>query len=539
MPMSVTPPTLSHPAEQRAAANFRENRDSLERSQPGLASLAHAPAEPLEWILARDGSLTCMLTGERWWDNCSLPRRAGEFMFKKMVTPGVVASFLRPAHAAHLRVTLDMLEPQQAIIALIPEPQVFWVMLHCEDFCQDIAAGRVWFAVGPHWESQLAELFVANPGLPTPSQFIRPIAIDNEPADAMVGPAQKVFADESERRSAQIRSRVSVWKPAPRAKKLCIVAPSRFRLWNDAPHTLHQTLSASREFEVSRFDSDSPRTASPVALCKLATNCDAAITANISRADLSGVFPASMPLITWVTFPRIPAFEGTSPDDALLLADESWQRLAIEAGWPEARTKVAGWPATQLSASGNALSLITDITTLEVPKAVAGFSSQRILWESIQHELLNNPFAVGTDIDGYLKRWQTKCDVDSEHLDRVLFIESLIVPAYQQGLARLLMHNRISLALHGTGWTELPEFAPYASGPVTSRERFEQIIQSSAALVHAWPIAYAHPIQSIGLPVIRATSTADLLRQVKAPRRQPPKDPSQMLSAELLRSWLI
>ena len=112
-------------------------------------------------------------------------------MFKKMLTPGVVACFLRPAHAAHLRVTLDMLESQQAIVALVPEPQTAWMLLHCEDFASDIAAGRLWFAVGAHWESQLAELFVANPGLPTPSQFIRPIAIDNEGADVMIGPGAK------------------------------------------------------------------------------------------------------------------------------------------------------------------------------------------------------------------------------------------------------------------------------------------------------------------------------------------------------------
>jgi hypothetical protein len=535
--MSLTSPQVTeNAAEQRAAANFRANRAALDQSQPGVISLAHAPLDSLEWIFARDGSLTCLLPGERWWGDCSLPRRAGQFMFKKMLTPGVVACFLRPAHAAHLRVTLDMLEPQQAIVALVPEPQTAWVLLHCEDFASDIAAGRLWFAVGAHWESQLAELFVANPGLPTPSQFIRPIAIDNEGADVMIGPAQKVFAEESDRRTAQIRSRVAAWKPADRVRKLCVVAPSRFRLWNDAPHTLHQSLASSSEFEISRFDSDSPRTASPAALCKLASTCDTAITANISRADLPGVFPASMPLITWVTFPRVPAFDANCPNDVLLLADQSWQRQAVAAGWPTARAKIAYWPSMQHASAGPAISLMADTRLLDVPTAITSFSSQRILWESIREELLNSPFAIAGDIDAYLKRWQTKCDVDAEHLDRSLFIERLIVPAYQQGLARLLLQNRIPIALHGLGWPDLSEFAPYASGPIATRERFEQVVQSSAALIHAWPINYTHPIHATGIPTIRASSGADLFRQLHAPRRQPPRDPRDTLSTNLLRS---
>ena len=41
MPMSLTSPqVMGNAAEQRAVANFRANREALDRSQPGVISLA-------------------------------------------------------------------------------------------------------------------------------------------------------------------------------------------------------------------------------------------------------------------------------------------------------------------------------------------------------------------------------------------------------------------------------------------------------------------------------------------------------------------
>src|SRR5205807_9778189 len=117
--------------------------------------------------------------------------------------------FLSPLHAAQLRVALDRLERSQAIVAIIPDATTLWVVLHCEDFSQDIAAHRLWFAAGENWEAELERLFVDQPGLCTPSQFIRPILADPEAADRLIAPAQKIFSTEGSRRAEQIRQLAS------------------------------------------------------------------------------------------------------------------------------------------------------------------------------------------------------------------------------------------------------------------------------------------------------------------------------------------
>ena len=154
-------PSESTPAPARDAAGLAArhlalNLAALSTSQPELTP----PALPnLTWLFARDGSLTALVDGERWWAGCSVPRAAARFMLKTMDVRGTVGCFLYPSHAAQLRVALDRLHARQAIVAIVPEPQTFAVLLHAEDFSRDIAAGRLWFATGDSWEEELEAIF--------------------------------------------------------------------------------------------------------------------------------------------------------------------------------------------------------------------------------------------------------------------------------------------------------------------------------------------------------------------------------------------
>ena len=85
----------------------------------------------------------------------------------------------------------------------------------------------------------------------------------------------------------------------------------------------------------------------------------------------------------------------------------------------------------------------------------------------------------------------------------LLFIERLILPAYQQSIARALLGKYIPLRLFGKCWEEIEEFAPYAAGPVNSRQHFHEILGGSGALVHVWPTSHVHPVEFTTLPVIR------------------------------------
>ena len=543
--MTQTLPPQSARADAASAnKNYLSNLSELRLLQPTVADQLRCTAVEIEWVFASDGSLTGLEPGERWWGGCSLPRRAGQFMFKTMEIPGVVACFLNPIHAAYLRVTLDRLEGHQAIVAIVPDPQVLWVMLHCEGFTKEIKSHRLWFVSGETWEQDLAKLFIENSGLPTPSQFIRAISTDNALSDCLINPAQKIFAEESNRRGAQVRALAERWPRRQRAeRRLCIVAPSRFRLWNDAPIVFAKTIRHALGGEVSfcEFDSDDPSSASPLALARAGSDCDVTVTANLFRTDLPGILSDDMPLITWVTLPRVPPRESGGRLDRLLLADPAWREQAISLGWPPEQLHLAAWPISLANpAPGEQISLIADSVTLDLPRQVSEFSSHQLLWELIQSELPRDPFAIGAGADEYLTQRMARLRIAPEGFDKALFMERLIVPAYQQGLARVLIDQLRkeprSFCLFGRGWESIAEFAPYAHGPVESREVFNDIISRSSALVHAWPSAHSHPIDAMGRSVLRAfgRTREEFCRQpVAPPINRPP------LSAELVRSLLV
>ena len=91
------------------------------------------------------------------------------------------------------------------MLATVPEPSSLQLFLGCEDFSAEIAANRLYFAWGEDWGTQLDLLLEENPGLPTPSQFVRPILADSSSADALMPVAQKIFSDHAARRTEKTR----------------------------------------------------------------------------------------------------------------------------------------------------------------------------------------------------------------------------------------------------------------------------------------------------------------------------------------------
>ena len=110
--------------------------------------------------------------------------------------------------------------------------------------------------------------------------------------------------------------------------------------------------------------------------------------------------------------------------------------------------------------SQNTLALICDTRRIEIPPTVKSYSSHRLLWELIEEELHTDPLAV-EKIDDYLTDRAAQLNIAVDALDRQAFIEGLIIPVYQQGLARLLIAAQLPIALWGNGWKNLPEFAAH------------------------------------------------------------------------------
>jgi hypothetical protein len=169
---------------------------------------------------------------------------------------------------------------------------------------------------------------------------------------------------------------------------------------------------------------------------------------------------------------------------------------------------VASWPS--IPAIGDAaptIALIADTRVLTTPKSDAmPMSSHRLLWEQIRAEIAADPFAIGTNPLTYLNLRARNLSIEERSLDRARFIDHLIVPAYQQSVARILIDAKFPLELHGRGWDEIDEFRINARGDVRTQQQLQTLVSRAAALIHPEPGGECHPIDASPRPVIRPTS---------------------------------
>jgi hypothetical protein len=384
-------------------------------------------------------------------------------------------------------------------------------MLHCDDFSDEIAAHRLWLAWGRNWTEELDQLFNQYPGFAVPAQFIRAGGADTSAADNLIPISQKIFHGVSERRSDEIRRRREGWRAGVNPRKVCVIAPSHFRLWDGSGTALAEVLRGTDELETADFDSDDPLSASSLALAAAASKCGAILAPGVARADLPDVAAREMPWITWVVTLRIPHFQAAGPADALVVADATWKKLVLEVGWPEHRVEVGEWPTARESFPAEAMpsplqphvALIAETRPIELPKVVEDFSSHRLLWEFIQADLEKNPLRINRGIDAYLTEGMRRFQIAEQGFEKRIFIELLIVPAYQQGLARTLIAAGVPVRLWGGGWEKIGEFRDQSGGLVSSRAALTRIAGDSAAIVHPLPGGSAHPVDGLARPVIR------------------------------------
>lgn len=532
-------------AAQAAARNFQANVDALDGRQPALAEVMRQTRVTLTWVFARDGFLTGQDATGQWWTWCSLPLRAAEAMLRNMRPRGTTVCFLLPGHAAQLRVALDRLTPRQALIALAADEHGLAVALHCCDFSAEIRAGRLLFAWGQDWPQRMLEVFADHPGLPVPQQFIKTPLINDEQITNLTTVAQQVFAEQGRRAGERLQQLHKTWAPAARqSNRVCVIAPSVFELWKDAGAVLADRLAADPSGDWVCYDPDQPASASGVGLAMAAADCRAVLTVNLSRAQIGAALPPGMPIVTWMTDPPVPAFEAQHPGDGLLLADSGWRGEARAAGWPAKRVAVAEWPApTELppAPAKACLAVIADTHDVSEPPQPFELSSHQLLWDLIRGELARNPFVLGTSIAQYLGSRMKRLEIALETLDQHLFVDRLVVPAWQQGLVRILLGAGLPLVLHGRGWDTVDGLQAIAAGPIESRAGVLRASGGATALLHLWPTRHRHPIEALGRPVVRVAGTAEAwVREARAALgvRARQRPPAATVSGRIVRDVL-
>lgn len=542
-------PTL---ADRQAGNNFAANLATLRQTQDEIVAWVADQSLELEWVLGRDRTLTALDASGRWLAGCSLPRRAADSILAKLEVRGAVACFLAPSHAAQIRSALAKLSAEQAIIAIVPEMRDLACMLHCEDFSGDLAGHRLWFVAGPAWEDGLRRLLEKQIGLAIPSQFIRTGELEADTAQLLIETAQQVFSEASAARSVAMQSakqQFDAVAASPSCPRICVVAPSRFRLWNDLGEAMLGTFRGREQIEAVHFDADDPACSSPLALVNAARNCHAIFTANTGRADLPGLLSEAIPWVTWVSGGRIPSGAMAGLDDHLILADAGLRQAATESGWPGSRIHVGTWPTRSATTSRQrtgttpSLAMLVDTVSVKTPEDLTDYSSHALLWETIAQELERDPFVLD-EVHGYLASRMRRFGIAEEAFAHARFVEKLILPAYQQAIAKALVKAKAPIKLYGQGWDSLPEFAPYAAGAVHTREQFNEAVGSCTGLIHVWPGAKAHPVEAAGAPVVRrGQNIKTLLSHAKAVldgRADYCRDDAQspQLSLELIRDIL-
>jgi hypothetical protein len=96
--------------------------------------------------------------------------------------------------------------------------------------------------------------------------------------------------------------------------------------------------------------------------------------------------------------------------------------------------------------------------------------------------------------------------VAEETVNVRLFVDRLIVPAHQQGVAGLFVGAGVDVKLYGRGWEDLAAFVDRHAGTVPDRGGLDAAVDACAALAHVWPAGGAHPIDAAGRPVLRRAS---------------------------------
>ncbi len=533
-------------AERMAKNIWESNARALHKKQPCVASLLAEVEIDVEWVFARDGSLSA-LEGGRWWAGCSVPLLSGRSLLSTLADEPVGSCQLAPAHAGLVRAAREKMGNCPVLFVAQPDARTARMILSTHDFSEEIDRGRFWIFSGDAWLAQIKQMFLDNPGLATPLRFIRTRLTLEETSLPMITEIQNVFSQVLSVRGDEVGRLKALPRMKVDPRNILLVGGSEFRLWDFGTRVIEKQLEKSddQDLNVKRFDMDDAFCGSPLALLTAAEQCGCILSADVCRADCNQLISPEIPWITWMTQPGAPPFHTAGPRDILILADEKWRPVARVAGWPAERIRICGWPveAAKPALHQAELGMICDTRKVLAPASVADFSSHRLLWDLIEEELADNPLAV-EDVDVYISDRAGQLNIATEVLDQARFIEGLILPAYQQGLARLLISGGIPLRVYGKGWDELPEFKSRLGGKILYHSDLECALNACCGLVYFQPRQYAHAMEMTGKPIVyragadRSAFIREARRVMNGERRGITRDDGDLLIKTMLELTL-
>ncbi len=519
-------PSAEPAAVATAARNRLVNLAALSRRQPAQAAALAASPAPAGWATARDGSLWGRDDAGRWLAGCSVPLLAGRALLRSLSPDPGGSCLLAPAHAGLVVAARERVGPGPVLFVVQPDLDICRHILAAADVSADLDAGRLWIAAGDDWAAEFRRTFDAHPGLAVPVRFVQTRLTPDAVTAPLIAAAQQVIGELADARTKSLAVAAARSGPAQAGRTL-VVGGSRFRLWGPPVELVAAAAAEVLGRTVVSYDTGDPLVAAPTALAEAAEGVAAVVAADLGRIDAAAVLPSGARWVTWVTRPVVPTRDRAGTDDRLILADPAWRPLAAAVGWPADRIGVGRCPPLlpALPPPVEAtLGLLCDTGPITVPDAVRNFSSHRLLWEAIAAELYDAPLIV-TDAVRFVADRARDGGLSTDGLDVPVFVDRLILPAYAQGLARLLIAAGLPIRLWGAGWDELPEFTSRAVGSVSDGATFQAAVAASTSLVRHTPGRAWHPIDACGRPVLAAEcgSPAQWLSQACAAVRSPSK----------------
>ncbi len=512
---------FEHPIEQsralaEAAQNFESNKAAIESVWPRTILSVPETLPELEWLYARDGSLSGKHIDGQWIGQVSVPAKAARKMLGQVIVSGSSAVLLAPTHAQQIRTVLDRMSVQQVLMVIIPGEYIAGTILSCADFSAEIRARRLWLACGPDWLEEITAILESQDGIAPASMMIRVPGLNAGAVERVLKPCEALLIRNTRTHSTQLGLVYSKpQSPKKPPKKVCVVS-GPFKLWDDASHQLENAI-ASADVEAVIVDSSIPTQSSALKVARSADGCDAILTANVSRTDLPMVAPHNVPWITWVTNNRIPRHDPAATSDRLIVSEPTQVRLAIEAGWKESSILVGQEPIRTKTTSRNALpAIFADLEPIVMPRSIEEMSSQRLVWERIEHDVGRNPLCIGASPVEYIYRVAEQIGLARNGMPIDTIRSELLVPQFMRSLAKCLKAANVKFKIYGRGWDAIPEVATCWAGPIIDGDSLAKALTATSAILDVWPGDATHPARRSGRTMIRpwGKESATLLREI-------------------------
>jgi hypothetical protein len=486
-----------------ARTNLAANRAAIQSIYPRL--LASLPEElpEMEWLFARDGSLSARTPDRRWIADCTVPQRVARRSLGQVEMTGVVSCLLAPSHAQEIVAALDRLAAHQGLLFVQPSESSFALSMACHDFSDAIRSKRLFPVVGPAWEREFDRLYAQFPALAPPAIMIRlPLAaqwlLDR------ITPAMDRLVQAQLHRHAIGLQRGAARLISTSASGLLVVGNGRVSMMNDAGASL--LALAAKDRTTMPLDTGECVNAASLAIAQSALQCDAntILAADIGRTDLPTLAPSGVSWVTWCTHGRVPRFDAKAgPQDRLLLIHPSLQPAALAVGWPASHVSIATDPRQDRPAASDARpTLFFDLTAIEVPSHINDYSSHRLLWDRIAHEIGKDPFAHRAPVVEYVRTIGQSLGIDRDALPLDAILHRLIEPLLAKSIATHLHAAGHRFWIVGSGWDALPELATHVRCPVVDSHTWDDALRHANAIFDTWPASPYHRSRYLGRPVV-------------------------------------